>query len=952
MKHLVTLFLFLSTITFAQEKVANYNLEDPIPKDTSAIRGELKNGLKYYILKNDRPKKTVEMRLMVKVGSLQEEEDQLGLAHILEHLLFNGTKNFPKHKIIEYLENIGLKFGADLNAHTGFDETVYKLSIPTEDKEKIDTAFQILEDWSHNALLEDSEIEAERGVVMEEYRIRLKGINERIKNAVFDEFYGGTRERDRLPIGTEESILNFDPQRLRDFYTTWYRPNLMSVAIVGDIDVAYAEAKIKEHFSALKNPENPKELKKYNDDFYHKEKKIKIITDPELTSTGVQISILDKEKQAVDGALIKELYNGIKNNILNQMLNNRFQELSYQKKPPFLSAGAYRSRTLVANQMSFSLGASVGENKTITGLKSLGTELERAYRFGFTENELENAKKNILSSNESLINKKDERYSKSLIGELLSEYKEKWAFTSVDWEYEFTKKIIPTITLEMIQNKLKEYYHADNQNILVLVPEKEGAIVPKKEEVLSIIKGVEEDTSITAYAGKDLGNSLIKEKPVKGSITNTEALAHNIKKMTLNNGIDVYYKITDFDTDYVGFKAFSYGGRSLFSDEENKTIGVALNSVKGTGVGGFKTYELEKILSGKKVRIRPYVGTYDEGLSGNSKVTDMETLFQLIHLSFTSVNKDEETYRTVTNRSKEWYKNQLLNPKRVFFNVISKTYNEGNPRYVNVYENNNYAKIIDETPYSKVYNKYTERFENAADFKFFFIGDFKEAQLKEYAETYLASLPGVKENKETYKLHKFNREFSEKEITVHKGLAEKAAVRFSYSHKKDFNAKENKAMKIFKTILQRKLRNAIREEKSGTYGVRVSLGHSSRPIPKYNTRISFECDPKNVEDLKKEVIKVVNNFVQTGPTKDEVKSVKEQWSLERKKQLRKNGFWLGQMRNKVYWKKPIEKMFTDDKLNKSISHKFIKKTASKIIGKPSVIAILLPEKKTDISAKK
>jgi len=951
MKKLVTLAaIAITALVGAQEKILDYSLNDPISKDTTAVRGELTNGLKYYILKNDRPKKMVEMRLTIKVGSLQEEEDQLGLAHILEHLLFNGTKNFPKHKIIEYLESIGLKFGADLNAHTGFDETVYKLSIPTEDIEKVNTAFQILEDWAHNALLEDSEIEAERGVVMEEYRLRLKGINERIMNTIFDAFYKGTRERNRLPIGTEESILNFKPQRLRDFYNTWYRPNLMSIAIVGDVDIAYAESKIKEHFTVLKNPKSPVALKTFNDELYHKEKRIRIITDPELTATAISISIVDKQKQAVDGALIKELYSGVTNDILGQMLNNRFQELSYKKEPPFLGAGAYRSGTLVSNQMCFALGASVGENKILPGVKSLFTEMERVYRFGFTENELENAKKNVLSNNKSLINKKNERYSKSLIASLLSEYKESWALTSVDWEYKFTKEVVPTITLAQIQNKLKKYYHKDNQNILVLIPEKESVIAPKEEEVLNVIKAVEVDSTITAYKSKNLGNSLIKELPAKGSIASLETIAYDIKKMTLSNGIEVYYKNTDFDTDYVEFKAFSYGGTSLFSDKEAKTLVKVLGYGNSSGIGGFKTYELKKVLSGKDVIVSPYVGIYDQGLSGESKRTDMETLFQLIYLNFTNVNKDEETYRTVINRSKEWFKNQGLNPKRVFQNTILKTYNEGNPRYLNNFENNNFAKIVDSISYNEVYKKYTERFTDAGDFKFFFIGDFEEGKLKEYAETYLASLPNI-EGKEAYKLHKFEPKLSEKEVVIYKGLAEKAQVQINYSSPAKYNAKENKAMLIFKTILERKLRNAIREEKSGTYGIRASFSHNGRPIPKYNGSISFECDPENAEDLKNEVFKVLNEFVKIGPTKKEVESVKEQWSLDRKKQLRQNGFWLSKMRSKIYWKKDLAKMFDEDKLNKSISHKYVKKVASKVIGKPDMIAMLLPEKKEEGSTK-
>ena len=941
------IFLFislLSTLCFAQKEDYKVNSKIEIPKDSAVVRGMLKNGLQYYILKNNRPKKTVEMRLTIKAGSLQEEDDQLGLAHVLEHLLFNGTKNFPKHKIIEYLESIGLKFGADLNAHTSFDETVYKLSIPTEDIKKVNTAFQILEDWAHNALLEDEEIEAERGVVMEEYRLRLKGLTERIWNGAFDTFYKDTRERNRLPIGTEESILNFNPQRLRDFYNTWYRPNLMSIAIVGDIDIAYAEEKVKQHFSALENPETETPLIQYNNKLFHNEKKVKIITDPELTSTGVQISFLDAEKEPVNGALVAELQDAVIDNILMQMLNNRFQELSFKNNPPFLGAGAYRAGTLVTNLKSFSIGAGTAEGKVLEGVKALYTELERAYKFGFTKTELENAKKNVLSENESFLNKKNERYSKSLVNTLVAEFKESWALTSVDWEYEFTKNAIPNISIKDIQKQFEKYYHRDNQNILILIPKKEGAVVPEKEEVLSAIKDAENDPLLKAYESNQLRTSLLEKQPEKGSITSVETLDHNIHKIVLNNGVELYYKNTHFDTDYVAFKAFSYGGTSLLSDTDAKGVGNMLAYANATGLGGFKPYELQKVLSGKQVEVSSYVSEYDEGLYGSSKVTDIETLFQLIHLSFIAINNDATTYNTVVDRSKEWLKNQLFNPKRVYQNAISNAYNKNNSRYINLFENNNFQKIADTVAYDKVYQTYASRFANAGDFKFFFIGDFKEETLKSYAQLYLASLPTNKNSKENFKLHSFDEKLAKKEITVYKGIAEKAQVQINYSHLANYDVREAKAMEVFKSILERKLRNTIREEKSGTYGVQVSLGHQKRPIQKYRGSVSFECDPDKLDELSEEVLKVIDAFVKTGPTAKEVESVKEQWELDRKKQLQQNGFWLAQMFNKVYWKRPISSLFKEDKINKKITAKYVKKVASKLITEPELIAKLLPEK--------
>ncbi len=951
MKHFLVLLLTLcSSLVFGQSKILEYTSETLIPKDSTVVRGKLSNGLKYYIQKNDRPKKTVEMRLIIKVGSLQEEDDQLGVAHILEHMLFNGTKNFPKHKLIEYLENIGLKFGADLNAHTGFDETVYKLSIPTDDIEKVNTAFQILEDWAHNALLDDTEINAERGVVIEEYRLRQKGVFERVYAKYYDKVYEGTREIKRFPIGTEESILNFKPQRLKDFYADWYRPNLMGIAISGDIDMAYAEEKIKQHFTKLENPKDEKLLQDFGGLPVKEAKQILVLSDPEITNNNFYISFVDKEREAVDGARVEENYESIVTSCLNQMLNQRFTELAYGKTPPFISASVYRSGSIVANQASFGGRVSYAEGKFETALKAVYTELERAKRFGFTAKELADAKKNILANNETYYNKRNERYSKNLVGALLSEYKKDWVTVPVDWNYEFTNKAVEKINLQEVEAQYKKYYHAYNQKLLVVVPKKEDTSIPSKDAIAVSIKEVEGSTAIEGYKDAQLSTTLIKELSPQGTIVLEESLAYNIKKIVLSNGVEVYYKKTNFDTDHIAFKAYSYGGKSLLSNSEIKSIGNIQNLVKTTGIGGFKNHELQKVLAGKKANVNSFVSAYDENLGGKAKVVDMETFFKLIYLNFTGINKDEESYRTVTNKIKENLKNNGLNPKRVFQNAITNAYQEENPRYVNLYENHNFAKIIDSTSYDKAYDYFTKRFANAGDFKFFFVGDFKEEDLKTYVKTYIGSLPSTKE-REKYQLHKFNKKPSNKNIIVNKGLADKAVLQIRYSTEAKSNTKEKKAMKIFATILQRKLRNKIREEKAGTYGIRARFGYHLRPIPKYSGYIGFECDPKSIETLKKEVLEVVANFKKEGPTKEEVESVLEQWALGRKKSLEQNDFWLGRIKNQVYWNKPIENLFKADKINKTITAKFVKKTAKKYVGAPELIAQLLPQKKDVVNAK-
>ncbi len=935
-------FLFLITLSHSQSLtlVNEYNFKAQIPKDSTVIRGHLSNGLKYFIKKNERPKKTVEMQLIVKVGSLQEEEDQLGVAHILEHMLFNGTKNFPKHKLIEYLESIGLKFGADLNAHTSFDETVYKLSIPTDKVENIDTAFQILEDWAHNALLEDVEIEAERGVVMEEYRLRQKGVFERVYAKYYNEAYAGTREVDRFPIGTEESILNFDPQRLKDFYADWYRPNLMGIVVSGDLDINYTEKKIKEHFSQLKNPENEKPIQDFEGVPIHNDKKIMIYSDPEITSSSIYISFLDKEKEIVNGAKIEEQYASIKTNLLKEMLNQRFVELANKQNPPFILAKPYKRASLVANQFSFGVNVRVAENKIKEAIKSVYTELERVKQYGFTKKELLNAQKNMLSNNETDIDRKNERYSKQLVYKLLSEFKNEWALTKVDWIYEFNKKAISQISLNEITEMFTNYYHSENQNVLILTPQKAGVNIPKKKEILEAIV-IAEKNPIKAYKDAELASELLEEKPVAGNIILEKEEGHQIKKLILSNGVEVYYKKTNFDTNYMAFKAFSYGGTSLLSDNEAKSIGNVQGLLKTTGVGGFKNHELKKVLAGKSVKVNSSITEYDENLQGTSKVDDMESLFQLIYLNFTSPNYDEDTYRLYADKVKEIVKNNDSNPGEAFSNSISNLYNKKNPRYVNIYENNNFSKILDSTSYNKSFRFFKERFANANDFKFFFVGDFDENMLKTHITSYIASLPSS-EKKETAIIRKTGITPSRKEFTMYKGIADKATLKIFYQNGSGNNNKEKRAMHIFGSLLQRKLRDKIREEKAGTYGVSASFKFSLRPIPRYRGFIGFQCDPKNIETLKNDALQVVDAFLKEGPSKEDIESIEKQMELEYQKNLQQNRFWLSRMKNQIYFEKPIGKLI--NRYNKSLSPKYVLKVANKYVKKPELIAKLLPEK--------
>lgn len=950
MKQFIALFfIFTSTLTFSQqdkqENTLEYDLESEIPKDTSAIRGQLQNGLKYYIKENNRPKEVVNIRLIVKVGHLQEDDSQQGLAHLLEHMGFNGTKNFKKDKLIKYLESIGMTFGADLNAHTGFEETVYKLKVPSKDLKKVDKAFQIIEDWAHNMLLEDKAINDERPVVLEEFRARL-GSGNRVGTESVEFIYEGMPQLRFFSDEKLESIKNFKTDDMRRFYKDWYRPNLMGVVVAGDIDPEYAESKIKKHFSKLTNPENPKPLFAYDSVPYHKETRVKIITDPEKTMTSLGFDFINPRPIKRKHVLAKHQKESIIKGMMISIINRRLVELSNSDAPPFIGAGTRLGNTLSKYHGKFSIGASSSEAGIETTLKHMVIELERVKRFGFTTEELDQIKKDMLASNETFLESKDDWYSTSYLGLLEQEFKNDWVLYSKDWKYNFYKTIIPLISLNDVKAMFDTYYHKDNRVLILTAPEKEDLVLPTEKELLQTILEAEVDSTITKYIPKELGNQLVKNLTPKGSIVSEETELLGIKKLELSNGAKVYYKKTDFDKEKVTFKAFSYGGNSLMSDEEIKSVGQLMSIVRVAGIGGFKSYELSKFLAGKKVRVSPSVSTYEESLNGSARAKDLETMFKLIYLNFTSLNKDEKMYSTYVNKIKEASKNRKLSPSVIFSTEISKVTQAGNPRYINMNDNDKVVRLLDSVPYSSLYKAYTERFENAGDFNFLFVGDFDEDLLKTYAETYLASLPST-DQREDYKLSTYKNILSGERVEVHKGLEEKATLLIEFETEAKHEKKESDALKIFGQVFKNRLRNKIREEKGGVYSVSAKIKHVRRPYSKYSASINFTCSPDNIDILEEESLKVLNEFLKEGPTKKEVDGVKKSWILNRKKALETNGFWLRHMYNKVYWKQPFKDLNDYEEKLSEIAPKFIKKVAKKYVGVPSLVAKLLPESKQE-----
>ncbi len=907
-----------------------------IPFNPEVKTGTLSNGLKYYIKNNGKPENKVELRLVVNAGSILEDEDQLGLAHFMEHMNFNGTKNFKKNELVDYLQSIGVKFGAHLNAYTSFDETVYILPIPSEDPEKLEKGFQILEDWAHNALLTEEEIDNERGVVLEELRLG-KGANERMMQKYLPKLLYGSKYAKRLPIGTKKSLETFTYESLRRFYKDWYRPDLMSVMAVGDVDVETLEEKIKTHFSRIPAVENPRKRAVFNL-ANHDETFIAIESDKEASFSQVQVLFKDTDN-AKENKTIEDYRKSMVKNLFSEMINNRLNELTTIENPPFVYGFSYHGGTWARTKKAYQSFAMTSEKDQLKALKALLEENERVKRFGFQKGEFERAKKSAMARMEKSFKDKDKMESNRIIGEYVGNFLTNQPMPGITWQYHMYNKELPTIKLEEVNNLIGNYLRNDNRVIVITGPEKEGLTKVTKAEVSTLLTELK-NAEITPYKDEVLASSLITNLPTKGSITNiTKNEKLGTTTLTLSNNASVTYKKTDFKNDEIIFEAFSFGGHSLYANEDYKSTVFANGGLAEAGLNGFSKTQMDKMLSGKIVSVRPSIGTYSENFRGSSTPKDLEELFQLTHLYFTSLNKDDKTYNSFINKQKAFVGNMMANPETYFSNEMSKFMYSKSPRYVGFPT----VELLDNANYDLAYKKYKERFADAGDFKFYFVGNINETKLKEYAEKYLASLPS-KNSKERYKVTDFRPITGQHTKIVEKGKEAKSAVRITYHGPTTYNGKEAHALKSLGEILTIKLIENLREKESGVYGAGARGSISKIPYGWYNFNISFPCGPENVEKLKTAALAEVDKLVNDGPTDKDLAKIKEAQILERKEQLNKNRFWMSLLKNSDYQDKDPNRIFNyEDDVN-GLTKDYLKSIAKKYLTNGYILGVLNPEK--------
>jgi len=857
--------------------------EATLPTDPAVTVGELDNGVRFYIRENPEPQARAELRLAIKAGSVLEDDDQLGLAHFVEHMAFNGTEHFEKQQLVDYMERIGMRFGPDVNAGTSFDYTSYRLQIPTDSAEIVATAFQILEDWAHRVSFDHEEIDKERGVVIEEWRLG-QGAAARLQEKQFPILFKGSRYAERLPIGKKEVLESFDYDALKRFYREWYRPDLMAVIAVGDFDAAEIEERIRGHFGRIPAPDDAQPRPQFGVPD-HEETLFAIASDPELTFNSVSVYW----KQPLDeGNTVADYRRSIVETLYNAMLNQRLFELTQQADPPYLGAFSGQGRFIGAKEV-YILGAGVKNNQIERGLKTLLTEAQRADRFGFTASELEREKRELLRNMQRAYDEREKTESADYASEYIRNFLYDEPFPGIEKEYELHQELSPTIRLDEVNRLASEWIVDENRVILVSVPEQEGIEVPTEEALLEVFAEVE-DLELEEYEDVASDAPLVAEVPEPAAIVSEDVIEEiGVHRWQLGNGVDVWLKPTDFKDDEILFRALSPGGTSLAADSQHVAASTATSVVTQGGVGEFTLIELQKVLAGKAVRVSPFITNLSEGMSGSVSPADVETLFQLIYLYFTAPREDSTAFASFKTRVQAILENREADPTSAYRDTIQVTMSQHHFRARPLSQ-----ELYDEMDLTESFAFYQDRFADASDFSFFFVGAFQIDEMRPLIQRYLGGLPSLNRH-ETWRDEGIRPPEGVIEKVVYRGIEPKSQTQIIFTGPFEWSRENRYLLASLNQVMRIRLREVLREDMGGTYGVGVGGGGSRDPYPNYEIRITFGADPDRLEELTSTVFQQIDSLKAHGPTTEELEKVKEQQRRSRETDLRENSFWLSQL---------------------------------------------------------
>ncbi|WP_220399588.1 M16 family metallopeptidase [Filimonas effusa] len=929
-------FVLASTPVLAQKtasKAAGVPVAKVLPLDTAVRIGKLPNGFTYFIRHNEEPKERVLLYLVNKVGSILETEEQRGLAHFIEHMSFNGTKNFPKNELVDYLERSGVRFGADLNAYTSFDETVYQLPLPTKDKELLKNGFRIMRDWAQEATLDETEINKERGVIIEEKRLR-KGADERMREQYWSQLLNHSRYADRMPIGIDTVLLYGKPETLRAFYRDWYRPDQQALVVVGDIDVAETEKMVKSLFATLKNPVSLKKRTRYTIPLTGKDQYL-IATDPENTTTSAEILWKQPEEKLVTDvdyrkAVVKQLF--------NQMMGERYAEYYKQPQPPFIQGGVGIQPFMGGLQL-FSASARVNNTGGLeTGVKAVWREIERVKRFGFTQSELERAKQNVLTSYTASWKEKSKTPSENYVKEYQQYFLDSAAAPGIDYELALVKQLLPGITLADVNKVPATYIKATNRDVIIMAPGKDKAGLPDSATFSRWLQEVSRE-NITAYKDEAAGTVLLPAKPAPGRIVAQTQLKDVAGIMyTLSNGVKVVVKPTSYKNDEIGFSAFAPGGTSLSSDKGFQSAVNASGIIGSAGVGDFDNTALGKYLTGKQVGVKPFIGDRTQGVNGSAAPEDLETAMQLIYLYFTQPRKDSALFQSILNRSRPQLINRANDPNSVFSDTMNVVL--GNYHFRRKAPS---VEMLDQIQLDSCLEFYKARFADAAAFTFVFVGNIDTTTFKPLMENYLAALPATHHNQDVRELG-IHPPAGMLEKKVYKGKEDKATVRLVFNGTYNYSEENNMAMEAVAEVLNIRLLERLREEESGVYTPSVSAAQSKYPQNRYAINISFGCSPQNVQKLIASTLDEVARLAKDGPATVNLEKFKAQSLNTLGTVTQTNRFWLTYLSSQLQNKEPLDMIGRQSALINKLTAEQVKQSAALYLNTSNYITfVLLPE---------
>jgi zinc protease len=866
------------------ESVARYTLAENMPVDPEATVGTLPNGLKYYVRGNAKPPKRAELRLVVRAGSVLEDDDQRGLAHYVEHMLFEGTDHFPRQSIIDFLGSLGLSLGADANAATSYDDTQYTLRVPTDVPGALDRALLVMEDWAHAASFDQSGIDHERGIVLSEWRMNL-GAGERTADRVRRVQLEGSRYADRPPIGTPESIQGATRDKLVRFYRDWYRPDLMAVIAVGDFDRAPVEAMIKEHFSKLTAPAQKRARTEF-DVPEHPGTRYAIITDKETTATAVELSELRPARNQASVGGYRDL---MLDQLFTSMLVSRLDELSQGASAPFIRAVAQRGLFPAPRSKDEAVIEALVANDGVTkGLDALVTELERVQRFGFTAAELTREKQAMMLSYEQVVTESPDRESANRADEYTRNFLEGEALPTIWQELAFHRRFVPGITLAEMNKLGTDWFPPDNRLVVVSAPDGAGVVLPTEAQLASTMKAAT-GKQLQAYAESTDTGQLMETKPAPGTIVKTTPRPSGITEWTLSNGATVVLKPTTLKEDEILVRAFAPGGTSLATDADFIPARVADMVIPAGGVGQFSAPQLDRLLKSKFAGVTPFIDEYDQGVTGRSTPQDLETLFQLMYLRFTAPRADPNAFAAATSQAKALVANQMASPEVVFNRTLDSLLDGNSPR-----RQPETPATIDKWNLDRSLAFYKARFADAGNFTFVFVGSFTPDAIKPFVERYIASLPAT-HTKETWRDLGITTPSGVIERTVKKGIAPKSQVAIVFSGPFEYDNVHKLALRSVAMVLQSRLLDTIRQELGGTYSITAADATEKVPHPQFFVRIEWTCDPVQTDALVQRVfqeIAFVRNIAfqsgQVGRIRDALQHDYETNSLE-------NGYLLGQI---------------------------------------------------------